>query len=293
MKLNNIYLGDALEVLSAFPSHSVDCVVTSPPYYGMRDYGMSGQIGQEGTPDEYVNKLILVFEEVKRLLKNSGTVWINLGDCYGPGKGLIGIPWMFALAMKGRGWILRNEIIWNKSNPTPESIKDRLTKSHEYIFFFVKTKKYYFDYEVIMEKAISQNDRRKGKREEYNGKFDGRDGRTKAFVSIPVKKDKSGNVIAVRRKRDVWTVACSNVGERHYAIYPPALIEPCILAGCPMGGVVLDPFMGSGTTGIVARRFNRNYVGVEINPEFKELAERRIHGEDNLFNLTNGEDRTI
>lgn len=351
MEYNKVYLGDSLEVVKTFPDNCMDCVVTSPPYYALRDYGQEGQIGLEGTPQEYIDKLVSLFREVRRCLKKSGTLWVNIGDSYWGGgwrdapfsmqsgeiqkgslgthcgsnmpslkgnsseggikdKDLIGIPWMLAFALRNDGWYLRQDIIWNKPNPMPESVKDRCVKNHEYIFLFSKSKKYHFDYEAIQEEAVTQVDPRVGKREEYNGKRDGTNGNgQRAFVPLKTKprfggskygdnddphyKTYSGKEweptmnkeVVVRNKRSVWTVNVKPIKEAHFATYPQELIEPCILAGCPEGGVVFDPFMGSGTTGIVARKLGRNFLGCELNPEYRDMAERRIFNEgENLFN---------
>ena len=361
MEINKVYLGDAIELAKQLPDESVDAVVTSPPYYGLRDYGTDGQIGLEETPEEYIDKLVSLFREIRRCLKEEGTIWVNIGDSYnGNKKGnteininkrvaenshfekklwggtkqkdLIGIPWMLAFALRADGWYLRQDIIWHKPNPMPESVTDRCTKSHEYIFLLSKSERYYFDYEEIQEKAVTQIDPRIGKREEYNGIRDGGKGNgQRAFVSLkvghpmgekqygnsddPHYQTKSGKewvprtkncqedgqapnsihlrreeglpdeVYVVRNKRDVWTVPVRPNKEAHFATYPQMLIRPCILAGCPENGVVLDPFMGSGTTGIVARKLNRNYIGFELNPEYQKMAERRIAEQgENLFN---------
>lgn len=373
MELNKVYLGDSLETIKTFKNESIDCVVTSPPYYGLRDYGMDGQIGLEETPGAYIQRLVELFREIRRVLKDDGTIWVNIGDSYYGGgktssisdngsgekqksnkgavsrenlpnnrrksdtykpKDLIGIPWMLAFALRADGWYLRQDIIWHKPNPMPESVTDRCTKSHEYIFLLSKSEKYYFDHEAIQEEAVTQIDPRIGRREEYNGIRQRQEGTgNRAFVSLktrprfggtkygdnddPHYKTKSGKEwepqmrtkncqydgqrpntmhikrelgesdenYVVRNKRDVWSVPVRPNKEAHFATYPEMLIQPCILAGCPENGVVLDPFMGSGTTGIVARKLNRNYIGCELNPEYQRMAERRIleHGE-NLFN---------
>ena len=280
MEKNKVYLGDSLEIIKTFPDKSIDCVVTSPPYYGLRDYGVDGQIGLEETPEEYIDKLVSLFREIRRCLRDEGTCWVNLGDSYSgncsraskgragmgaeregvftkggglPPKNLIGIPWRFAFAMQADGWILRQDIIWHKPNPMPESVTDRCTKAHEYIFLFSKQEKYYFDAQSIQEESVA------------------------GLKDV---------VYTTRNKRDVWSVCVKPIKEAHSATYPPELITPCILAGCPEQGIVLDPFMGSGTTGIVARTFNRNYVGCELNPEYYKISERRIWDEgENLFSI--------
>lgn len=316
MVINKVYLGDSLENIKTFPDECIDCVVTSPPYYGLRDYGVDGQIGLEDSPESYIERLVTLFREIRRVLKKDGTLWVNLGDSYnGSGgnhkeggkndtgfqgviglkykgrgnsvdglkpKDLIGIPWMFAFAMRADGWYLRQDIIWAKPNPMPESVTDRCTKSHEYIFLLSKSEKYYFNNEAIQEEAATQEDPRIGKRREYDGIRKGEEGTgNRAFVSLNTREDG----LVVRNKRDIWTVNVKPNKEAHFATYPEELIVPCILAGCPEKGTVLDPFMGSGTTGIVARKLGRNFIGCELNPEYQKMAERRIFNEgENLFN---------
>lgn len=307
MTFNKVLQGDCLEVLKTLPDKSIDCCVTSPPYYGLRDYGVDGQIGLEETPEKYIEKLVDVFREVRRVLKDDGTLWLNIGDTYNNAtaggtkkqgnpmfnenrpsreltslpfrrasetckeKELIGIPWMLAFTLREDGWYLRQDIIWHKPNPMPESVKDRCTKSHEYIFLLSKKPQYYFDYEAIQEESKWGGiDKRTNQgRIAYEGKrTEGGIPNTKAqqsFVSITDK----------RNKRDVWSVATQAVKEAHFATFPEKLIEPCILAGCPVGGVVLDPFFGSGTTGRVATRLNRQYLGIELNPEYIDIAHKR------------------
>lgn len=296
MKILN---GDSLGILKTLESESVDCIVTSPPYYGLRDYGTgSAQIGLEETPEMFVEKLVAVFSECKRVLKNGGTLWLNIGDSYagncsrvstgraGMGaqreciskrtgaktKDLIGVPWLLAFALRADGWYLRQDIIWAKPNPMPESVTDRCTKSHEYIFLLTKNPKYYFDNEAIQEDSIWKNDKRSGNgRIEYEGKRTTNNNTMaqQSFVTIYEKKN----------KRDVWNVATQPNKEAHFATFPEKLIEPCILAGCPKGGIVLDPFCGSGTTGIVSVRHERDFIGIELNPEYVEMSERRIRKE--------------
>lgn len=273
MKLNYIYQGNCLEVLKSFEDKCINCCVTSPPYYGLRDYGTDGQIGIENTPLDYVNNLTTIFNEVKRVLKEDGTLWLNLGDSWTSKKigcikqkDLIGIPWMVAFALRESGWYLRQDIIWAKGNPMPESVKDRCTKSHEYIFLLSKNKKYYYDYRAIKEPCISKspagnkNCLNAGRITEEGWSYDPQ-------KSIP----KDG-----KNKRDVWSVNTKPCKEAHFATYPDTLIKPCILAGCPKGGIVLDPFMGAGTTGMVAKKYSRNYVGIELNAEYIDIANKRI-----------------
>ena len=276
IQLDHIYTGDCLEVLKTLPDESVHCCITSPPYYALRDYGVDGQIGREATPKEYISRLTEVFTEVRRVLRSDGTLWLNISDTYA-GKGnqgsyvdaknpkgrngqavalnykvegckpkdMIGIPWMLAFSLRDSGWYLRNDIIWMKENPMPESVKDRCARCYEHIFLFSKSRKYFFDY-----KAISE----------------------------PIAPGTASR-LKLRNKRDVWIINTVPFKGGHYAAYPPKLVETCLLAGCPKDGVVLDPFIGSGTTGMVAKQLDRHYVGIELNPEYKELAEARIGGE--------------
>lgn len=267
-----LLLGDCLEKLKELPDNSVDCCITSPPYYGLRDYGVSGQIGLEQTPQEYVQKMVNVFSEVKRVLKPNGTLWLNLGDSYGKQKQLIGIPWRVAFALQDSGWYLRQDIIWHKPNPMPESIRDRCTKAHEYIFLLSKSPKYYFDSEAIKEPSKHPNakaswscESRKARGHQVGGK--------------PVGNEANGtkyNGSIKRNKRSVWTVTPKHFKGAHFATFPPDLIEPCVLAGCPKEGIVLDPFMGSGTTGLVAKKHGRDFIGIELNEEYLKIAEKRI-----------------
>ena len=310
MEINKVYNYDCIEGLRLMEDESVDCCVTSPPYWGLRDYGIDGQIGLEETPEQYVEKLVMIFREVKRVMKKEGTLWLNLGDSYcgggfgnskdrdydlgkqGTNKGtadydtrkklgalkakinglktkdLVGIPWMVAFALRADGWYLRQDIIWHKPNPMPESVTDRCTKSHEYIFLLSKSPKYYFDNEAIKEDAITEVDTEI----RFGGNKYG-DNESSKFQTY------SGNVYnptGKRNKRDVWAVNLKPFKESHFATFPEELITPCILAGCPKEGVVLDPFMGAGTTALVALRNRRNYIGFELNPEYCELIERRL-----------------
>lgn len=360
--MSRVINGDALTELRKLPDESVDMCVTSPPYYGLRDYGTGkwiggdpncphkrtskwsdkiqtghkqkeligmvgdgiyksvcplcgavredNQIGLEETPDIYIYILTQVFHEVRRVLKPQGTLWLNIGDSYwGSGsrgydftdkwteaseiqsgskgtedlsalprlvgrkdgyknKDLIGIPWMLAFALRNDGWYLRQDIIWQKPNPMPESVKDRCTKSHEYIFLFSKSPNYYFDHEAIQEEAKWSEDRRKDDgRIEYDGK--------RASGQDPHAQQSLQKIVERRNKRDVWSVPVSPIKEAHFATFPKKLIEPCILAGCPVGGTVLDPFFGSGTTGVVATELNRDYIGIELNPKYVEIINKR------------------
>ena len=297
---SRILHGDSVEMLKTIPDGTVDCCVTSPPYYGLRDYGKEGQIGLEESPEEYIEKLVRVFREVKRVLKSDGTLWLNIGDSYsGSGKGpsgkisrdcqnmykigkggnipkgtkpkdLIGIPWMLAFALRADGWYLRQDIIWHKPNPMPESVKDRCVKSHEYIFLFSKKPRYFFDYEAIQEKAQTGETKRNKNAEGYQANYAKGD----RFSKGEHVYGKGGR----RNKRDVWKVATRPYKEAHFATFPEQLIEPCILAGSRPDGIVLDPFFGSGTTGVVAEKYGRRYIGVELNEEYIELAKKRLNG---------------
>ena len=329
--MNEVLFYDAATGLQHIPDESVDCCVTSPPYYGLRDYGAEGQIGLEKTPEEYIGRLIEVFREVKRVLKPEGTAWVNLGDSYaGSGKGaaqypenakkykqgtsrgmlgaesttklpkhfdnikakdLIGIPWMFAFAMRDDGWWLRQDIIWAKPNPMPESVKDRCTRSHEYIFMFSKSRKYYYDAEAVSEPTAESTNERLKQDVENQARSDRVQGKTNGpmkacapryggnkYKDLP-NHSKSARLYeptGKRNKRDVWTVTTKPFKGAHFAVYPPDLIESCILAGCPEGGTVLDPFCGSGTTLMVAEKFGRNGIGIEINENYKDIIYSRI-----------------
>jgi DNA modification methylase len=327
MELNKIYNIDCLEGLKNIPDESVDCCVTSPPYWNLRDYGVTGQIGLESSLDAYITKIIQVFREVRRVLKEQGTLWLNLGDTYAgrkvsgqtpwdptrgvrnlgeneyPGKciptglkvkELIGIPWRIAFALQSDGWYLRQDIIWHKPNPMPESVRDRCTKSHEYIFLLSKGPRYFFDAAAISEPIAESTKKRLKQNIDAQNGYTGAIGKTngnmkacapryggKKYTENPevFYRTKSGNAYDykdMRNKRSVWTVATARCNESHFATFPEDLVSPCILAGCPEGGMVLDPFMGSGTSAVVAFKNNRNYVGFEINPDYCAIAENRI-----------------
>lgn len=271
-------IGDAVTRLRELPDGSVRTCVTSPPYWGLRDYGNDGQLGLESTPQGFVENLCLVFDEVWRVLADDGTLWVNLGDSY-VDKSLAGIPWRSAFAMQDRGWYLRQDIIWSKPNPMPESVTDRCTKSHEYVFLLTKNPTYYFDHEAIKEPlAISSVtrvrqdlNRQAGSDRAHAGRKS--NGPMKAF----------GDVASGRNRRSVWSVNTKGYKEAHFAVYPPELITPCVLAGSAEGDTVLDPFSGSGTTGEVALQNGREYIGVELNPDYAELSERRIAGAVGMF----------
>lgn len=278
-KFVKIYFEDALSALKKIENETINCCITSPPYYMLRDYGVTGQIGLENTPEEYIQKLVQIFHEVNRVLRKDGTLFVNISDSYaGSGKGrkkdgtciennkskqsigqksgvllktpvsgnmkrkdLIGIPWLLAFALRSDGWYLRQDIIWQKPNAMPDPVKDRCTKAHEYIFLFSKSENYYFNSDAIKEECV--------------GKY---------------KKN------MFRNKRSVWTIPTEKCSEAHYATFPKKLIEPCILAGCPKGGTILDPFIGSGTTAIVSNENGRNCIGIELNVNYKQIILNRL-----------------
>lgn len=359
MELNKIYNENCLTGLKNLPDNSIDCCVTSPPYFGLRDYGTSEQIGLEETPELFIEKLTEVFAEVKRVLKSDGTLWLNIGDSYAGGGGasghtaetknlgattsvygavksggkryglkqkdLIGVPWMAAFALRSAGWYLRQDIIWHKPNPMPESVTDRCTKSHEYIFLLSKSSKYYYNHSAIMQDvAISSVSRLQQDIENQTGsnRVPGKsNGNMKAsWNGSSFDKGKTGEMMETRggrksgnkerkngsergcpensgsnvcgsvpwegmkaNKRSVWTVTTKPFSEAHFATFPQDLIIDCIKAGCPDGGIVLDPFMGAGTTALVARKLNRNYIGFELNPEYLKISENRLRRELGMF----------
>lgn len=284
-----LLLGDCLQSMGSLPDQSVNCCVTSPPYFGLRDYGVDGQIGLEETPEQYVAKMVEVFREVRRVLRDDGALWLNLGDSYGKGKQLLGIPWRVAFALQADGWYLRQDIIWSKPNPMPESVRDRCTKSHEYIFLLTKSQRYYYDHDAIREphtgeaaKAVAIGYKEVGQRGVNSSVRRGlTDGQATQFS----KKGHSGYFGADgkcllnplgKNKRSVWSVPTQSVKGAHFATFPPALIEPCILAGCPAGGTVLDIFGGSGTTAGVAVAHDRDAIICELNPEYGRLVPDRV-----------------
>lgn len=277
----SVLVGDALERLKELQDGSIDCCVTSPPYYKLRDYKTDGQVGQENTPEKYIDKLRRIFQEVERVLKDDGTLWVNIGDSYTScidsrklpykEKELIGIPWMLAFALRSDGWYLRQDIIWNKTNTIPESVTDRCVRCHEYIFLFSKRPHYYFNHKAIQEKSINGPVKDNGVHERIGGK---------KYTETPDQfyRTKSGsayNYTGKRNKRDVWNVATAHTLEKHFATFPEALITPCILAGTREGETVLDPFAGIGTTGVVANKLGRNAICIEINPDYAKRAQER------------------
>jgi DNA modification methylase len=302
-------------MLKTLPDESVHCCVTSPPYWGLRDYGVDGQLGLEKTPEEYTEKMTAVFREVRRVLRPDGTLFLNLGDSYASNisnnggysdkstlsgftnpntkgrvsnenynarklnhglkpKDLVGIPWLVAFALRADGWYLRCDIIWHKPNPMPESVTDRPTKAHEYIFLLSKSERYFYDNEAI--KVPVKQDW--GTRDRTNGKYHNEGSGLQPHGGLEKSYEKAN-------RRSVWSVTTKGYKEAHFATFPPDLIIPCILAGCPEDGTVLDPFFGSGTTGLVASRLDRQYIGIELNGEYVEMAKRRIEGDAPLLNV--------
>ncbi len=333
-----LHVGDCLQVLRTLPDESAHCCITSPPYFGLRDYGVDGQIGLEQTPTEFVSRLVEVFREVRRVLRNDGTLWLNIGDSYAstaPGtrnapqpkgskenpeqwgnlrpdlreygikpKDMIGIPWRLAFALQDDGWYLRQDIIWHKPNPMPESVRDRCTKAHEYLFLLSKSPRYHFDQDAIAEPLapasvarLAQDgwddqhgsDRVPGKTNGAMKAVGGRRSKRNSFARET--KSSAGthgqkaqhrpdrpdiDYSATRNKRSVWTVPTAGFKGAHFATFPPDLIRPCVLAGAPRGGLVLDPFGGAGTTALVAMQEGRRSVLLELNPEYASIARHRL-----------------
>lgn len=312
-----ILVGDVRERLAGIASASINCVVTSPPYWGLRNYGVEGQIGVESSPDKYVSVMIDVFREVRRVLCDAGTLWLNLGDSYnnfrvskGPGralhgrdklngkpapdsgrrgwpglkeKDLIGMPWRVAFALQADGWYLRSDIIWHKPDPMPESVKDRPTNAHEHIFLLTKGSRYYYDAEAVKEACV--NPRWMYVAPASPGNHNRQDGGCTRRVPSSAVNPRNEN--GTRNLRNVWTIATAvfpgALSGSHFATFPPALIEPCIKAGCPVGGTVLDPFLGSGTTALVADRLGRNCIGIELNDSYAAMARARIERDAGMF----------
>ncbi len=345
-EINRVYNVDALTGLRAMADESVNCVISSPPYFGLRSYtdGDPREIGKEPTPREYVEALRQVFAECRRVLRNDGVLWLNLGDSYAsgeigrhdsvqgrrvdgkpvskkfdvrqqskldtglPSKSLLGIPWRAAFALQDDGWILRDEIIWHKPNPMPASVKDRTTRAHEQVFMFSKSQRYYYDQDAIKEpaKEVSKARELRG-RSDHHKNVNGAPGQPNHSINAPRpnvrKQDAVGKreytgfnerydnrVTEMVNKRSVWTIPTVGFPGSHFATFPEDLIEPMILAGCPVGGVVLDPFFGAGTSGVVAHKLNRNWIGFDVNAEYVELATYRIQGRlDEYLAMKSGE----
>lgn len=279
--MSELYCGDAAQVLQSIPRRSVQMCVTSPPYYGLRDYEKDGQIGRESSPEVYIANLVKVFDEVYRVLMDDGTLWLNIGDTYAKKaqgsvkrKDLIGIPWMLAFALRERGWYLRSDIIWRKTNAMPEGAKDRPSRCYEHIFLFVRSPRYYFDYHAleqpIAEETKARYQRNRSERSKYFASSYGQ-GLEKHLGQVTEERRQ------VCRGKDVWDIGTNayRMGE-HFAMFPEKLTEPCILAGSREGDTVIDPFFGSGTTGAVAKRLQREYIGIDLNLCYLEKAEMRI-----------------
>ena len=276
--VNSIMQGDALSVLRELPSASIHCVITSPPYYMQRDYSAPHQIGNEESPSEYVAKLRSVFSECRRVLKDDGTLWLNLGDKYQDGT-LLGMPWRVALALQSDGWLLRSDIIWRKPNAMPSSVKNRPTTDHEYVFLLAKSQKYYYDIDAIREPHVtfSADSRMKGGRNHF-GKRNGtpESGKNEGNPNLHNGRWDQAFHPKGRNRRTVWDIPLSKFRGVHFAVFPERLVELCVMAGCPENGIVLDPFIGSGTTAVVAQRLGRKYVGIDSNPEYCEMAQSRL-----------------
>jgi DNA modification methylase len=321
--MNTIEFGDCRETMRRWKEQGIKAqtCVTSPPYYGLRDYGHEGQIGLEETPEEYIKAMVEVFQCVWDVLEDDGTLWLNIGDSYynhpssavnrngmsgslNDGKSefdcrtgtrgsqkrkaipdgckpkdLIGIPWLLAFALRADGWYLRQDIIWHKPNPMPESVQDRCTKSHEYIFLMSKSQKYYYDADAIKEESINTAEEQEAKRNKIDHKGQRDNGEMRHTTAGFTKT----GIYEKRNKRSVWTVTTKPYAGAHFAVFPSDLIEPCILAGAPVGGIVLDPFMGSGTTAQVAQDLGRQYLGCELNPEYKKLQDQRLAQQSLMF----------
>jgi DNA modification methylase len=319
LPLDTILVGDCREILPTLPAESIDCVVTSPPYWGLRDYGIAGQLGLEPTPEEYVEALVEVFREVRRVLRPDGTLWLNMGDGYASSGGrgdttsgfnaryfggfnregkqgainaqrpmrargslkpkdLIGMPWRVAFALQADGWYLRSDIVWSKPNPMPESVTDRPTKSHEYLFLLTKSARYFYDAEAVRQEVSggAHARRKDGHAPPKAASVDEaaacrprQNGSMSAAIS---------GLVSQRNLRTVWTITTQPYPDAHFATFPEALVVPCILAGCPQGGVVLDPFLGSGTVAMVASGHGRRWLGIELSAEYAALARERIGG---------------
>jgi DNA modification methylase len=268
---HRIIVGDCREALAAIPDQSVQTCVTSPPYWGLRDYGQGDQIGLEQTPEAYTAELVRVFREVRRVLRNDGTLWLNLGDSFHK-KQLVGIPWRVAFALQADGWYLRSDIIWHKPNSMPESVTDRPAKAHEYLFLLSKSARYYYDL-----KAISEPASHAGSAVFLGEKSFSRGQAAGAGVRAHGNALKDHYVVKkTRNKRSVWAITTKPFSEAHFAVMPPDLVEPCILAGSKPGELVLDPFAGAGTVLLVAAQHERRSLGVEINPDYANITNERI-----------------
>ncbi|MBL8891826.1 MAG: site-specific DNA-methyltransferase [Planctomycetaceae bacterium] len=278
LPIDSILCGDARVVLDRLPANSVHTIVTSPPYFGQRDYQHDGQIGREKNADQYIDNLVAVFEAARRVLRPDGTLWLNLGDKYEDSR-LLGLPWRVALALAAEGWILRSDIIWHKPNAMPSAVKSRPTTDHEYVFLFSRESEYYYDADAIREPHLtfSEHSKMKGGRGHF-GKRGGtpEQGKNGGQANLHDGRwDQAFHPLG-RNKRTVWSVPLGKFRDAHFAVFPQDLIRPCIKAGAPENGVVLDPFFGAGTVGVVAVELGRKYVGIELNPDYVALAQRRL-----------------
>ena len=278
LKLNQIIEGDAYQIASGLPSESVDTIVTSPPYYLQRNYGSNEQIGQEASPATYVERLTELFRELYRVVKPTGSAWIVIGDKYQNGE-LLGMPWRVALALKETGWRLRSDCIWHKPNAMPSSVKTRPTTDHEYIFFFTKSKEYFYDADAIREPHVTFSE--KSKMKGGRGHFGKRGGTPEKGKNAGDNNLHDGRWDQAfhpkgRNKRTVWSISLSKFRKAHFAVFPESLVENCVQASCPPGGVVLDPFSGAATTLVVAQKLGRNYLGIDCVPEYCDLGRHRL-----------------
>jgi len=275
---DRIYCGDALQQLRRFADESVDAIVTSPPYYQQRNYADASQIGQESSPAEYVDRLVGVFREARRALRSTGSLWLVLGDKY-EAKRLLGLPWRVAFALQDDGWILRSDIIWHKPNAMPSAVKDRPTTDHEYVFFLTKSADYYYDADAIREPHVtfSEKSRMRGGRKHFFQRDSTPEaGKNGGHANLHDGRWDQAFHPAGRNKRTVWSIPLSKFRGAHFAVFPETLVSQCIRAGCPEGGLVLDPFLGSGTTAVVARSLQRRYAGIDCNAEYCEMARQRL-----------------
>ena len=276
--LNRIFHADAWEQLCALPTALVDALVTSPPYYRQRDYSGTHQLGLESTPEAYIAALVRVFAEGRRVLKETGTLWLVIGDKYCDGEQL-GMPWRVALALQADGWILRSDIIWHKPNAMPSAVKNRPTTDHEYIFLFTKSQDYYYDADAIREPHVTftEKSRMRGGRKHFFQR-DGtpEQGKNQGSSNLHDGRWDQAFHPKGRNKRTVWSISLSKFRGAHFAVFPPSLVQTCILAGSPEGGVVLDPFLGSGTTAVVAKKLGRSYIGIDCVADYCQMAERRV-----------------
>lgn len=275
---NQVLCGDSLTVLKSLPDEIADTVVTSPPYYRQRDYSGEHQLGLENSPDEYVQRLAAVFDECRRVLKPAGSLWLVIGDKYLNGE-LLGMPWRVALAMKDRGWILRSDIIWHKPNAMPSAVKTRPTVDHEYVFFFTKSKEYFYDADAIREPHVTFTEKSKmrgGRNHFFRRGSTPEQGKNGGDNNLHDARWDQAFHPKGRNKRTVWSISLSKFREAHFAVFPESLVETCIHAGCPADGLVLDPFLGSGTTALVAHKLGRDYLGIDCVSDFCDMARRRL-----------------